>query len=292
MEFTLVRTLFNKLLEALRIDKPPKNFSHVDHAGLRSIESFSVLSDSITLRGKIFFPVQKPDMLYPTVVICHGIPGSGAPRPSDDPGYEGMAQDFTSLGFASVIFNFRGCGDSGGDFDIMGWTRDLRAILDKISNTPFIDPTRIFLVGFSGGGAAAIYVSADNPNIYGLAVVGTPSNFEIFRKDVSSIIRDFRQSGIIRSPAFPADTQKWMDGFSEIQPSKWISYFKGKTILIIHGASDELIPVEQAHELYSHAPSGITRLEIIPDGVHRLRLDQRCINFLKTWAMKSLGWKR
>ncbi len=76
---------------------------------------------------------------------------------------------------------------------MMGWTRDLRVILNKIVNTPFIDPTRIILLGFSGGGAAAINVAADNSNVYGLAVVGTPSNFEIFRKETSTIIEDFRK---------------------------------------------------------------------------------------------------
>jgi len=230
-------------------------------------------------------------MMYPVMVICHGIPGSGAPRPSSDPGYEGLAQLFTSLGLAAVIFNFRGCGDSGGDFDMMGWTRDLRVVLDKTVNTPFLDPSRIILLGFSGGGAAAINVSADNSNVYGLAVVGTPSNFEIFRKETSTIIKDFRERGIIRNPDFPKDPEKWAQGFVEIEPKKWITFFKGKNILIMHGSGDELIPVEQAKELFRHAPSGIASLEIIPGGVHRLRLDERCLSGLKTWTLKLLGWK-
>ena len=213
MEFNLLRVMFDKLLEALRITKPPESYSHIGPVESRRIEPFSITSDGITLRGKIFFPVERPKMQYPAVIICHGIPGSGAPRPSDDPGYEGLAQDFTSLGLAAVIFNFRGCGDSGGDFDMMGWARDLRAILDKTLNTPFVDPTRIILIGFSGGGAAAINVSADNSNIYGLAVVGTPSDFDIFKKDTSTIIKDFRERGIIRDPDFPADPEKWVNSF-------------------------------------------------------------------------------
>ena len=291
MEIGLLRIMFRKLLEALRINKPPESFSHVDSPDSRKVEAFSVLSDGIELRGRIFFPAAKPNMLYPAIVICHGIPGSGAPRPSDDPGYEGLAQVFTSAGLAAVIFNFRGCGESGGDFDMMGWARDLQVVLDRISNTPFIDPTRIILLGFSGGGAAAIHVSADNAKVYSLAVVGTPSNFEIFKKEVSAIIEDFRERGIIRHTEFPRDPEKWVHGFVEIEPRKWIAYFKGKDILIMHGSDDELIPVDQAEELYRHAPSGIARLEIIPGGVHRLRLDERCVKGLRTWALQSLGWK-
>ncbi|MFH0958665.1 MAG: alpha/beta fold hydrolase [Pseudomonadota bacterium] len=291
MELGLFRLMFNKLLDALRINKAPESFSHIDSLDSRKIESFSVFSDGIKLRGKIFFPAARPNMLYPVVVICHGIPGSGNPRPSSDTGYESLAEMFTSLGLAAVIFNFRGCGDSGGDFDMMGWTRDLGMVLDKILNTPFLDPTRVVLLGFSGGGAAAIKVAADNPNVYGLAVVGTPSNFEVFRKEVSTIIKDFRERGIIRNPDFPPDPEKWAHGFVEIEPKKWISYFKGKNILIMHGSSDELVPVEQAKELFNQAPSGIASLEIIPGGVHRLRLDQRCLEGLRTWILKLLGWK-
>ncbi len=291
MEFNVIRVMFNKLMEALRMGKTPESFSHVDPVGSRGVEPFSLLSDGVKLRGSIFFPVNRPNMQYPAIIICHGIPGSGTPRPADDPGYEGLAQDFTSIGFAAVIFNFRGCGESGGDFDMMGWSRDLKAILDKIVNTPFIDPTRIILIGFSGGGAAAIHVAADNPNVYGLAVVGTPSDFEIFKKDSSSIIRDFKVRGIIRDPNFPADPEKWIKNFSEIEPKKWIAFFKGKSLLIMHGDNDELIPLEQAKELYSHAPAGIARLEIIPGGSHRLRLDKRCLDALKTWSLESLGWK-
>jgi uncharacterized protein len=292
MEFSLIRLMFSKLMEALRINQAPQTFSKVDPAVSRMIEAFSVLSDGIRIKGKIYFPASQPHMLYPCVIICHGIPGSGSPRPSNDPGYEGLAERFSSLGLAAVIFNFRGCGDSGGDFDMMGWGRDLSAVLEKILNTPFIDPTRIILVGFSGGGAAAINVSADNANVFGLAVVGTPSDFGIFSKDVSVIIEDFKERGIIRNPAFPVDPKKWEHGFVEIEPRKWIAHFKGKSLLIIHGDDDELIPVEQAKELYSHAPSGITKLDIIQGGRHRLRLDTRCQDALEDWSLELLGWKR
>ena len=113
MEINLIRTIFNKLLEVLRIKSTPARRVEIDASDQRRKESFSVVSDGITIRGEIFFPSARPAMLYPTLIICHGIPGSGAERPLDDPGYEGLAGDFSSSGIAAVIFNFRGCGDSG-----------------------------------------------------------------------------------------------------------------------------------------------------------------------------------
>lgn len=291
MEIKLFKTIFAKLIEALRFSERPSQRGGADAAAQRLEEPFQVTCDGITIRGRIYFPVARPSRLYPTLLICHGIPGSGAPRPLDDPGYEGLAKQFTDEGIAAAIFNFRGCGDSGGNFDMMGWSRDLDSVLGRILNTPYVDPTRVMLLGFSGGGAAAIHVAADNPDVYGLAVVGTPAHFGIFERDPAAIVADFKKRGIIRDADFPPDVQRWLEGFEEIEPRKWVAYYKGKHLLIVHGDADELVPVEQARELYDRAPAGITKLAIIPGGVHRLRLDPRCTEILKNWFVESLGWR-
>jgi pimeloyl-ACP methyl ester carboxylesterase len=291
MEGSLLRIWFEKLLDALRIGPGPTPSSQVDAAPERFSEPFSVVSNGLTIRGRIFFPVANPSRLYPALIICHGIPGSGAQRPENDPGYEGLAQEFTSLGVSAVIFNFRGCGESDGNFDMMGWTRDLEAVVGQILNTPHIDPTRLILLGFSGGGAAAINVGAENRSIYGLAVVGTPAHFGIFEKDADEIVSEFKDRGIIRDPDFPPDIDRWIDGFEQIEPRRWISHFEGRYLLIVHGDEDELIPVDHARELFNRAPSGEAKLSIIPGGEHRLRLDSRCIEIVKTWLLEILGWK-
>ncbi len=291
MESQLIRTVFRKLMEALRFNKAPTQTEMADRSENRRKEAFTVNVDGLKIRGKIFFPVARPSRLYPALIICHGIPGSGAPRPTDDPGYERLADDFASLGIIAVIFNFSGCGNSDGNFEMMGWTRDLEAVLDRILNTPYVDPTRTMLLGFSGGGAAAICVAADSPDVYSLAVVGTPSDFGTFEKDPAEIIADFKKRGIIRDPQFPPDVNRWIEEFRQIEPSRWIAHFKGKYLLIVHGDEDELIPVSQARQLFSLAPAGTAELSIIPGGVHRLRLDRRCLDILKNWFSKTLGWK-
>jgi uncharacterized protein len=290
MEGNLLKAVWEKLIEALRFRSAHIPRASIDQPANRMKEEFSVLSRGVTIKGRIFFPGSKPAMLYPALIICHGIPGSGAARPADDPGYEKLAEDFASDGIAAVFFNFRGCGESGGDFDMMGWTWDLEAVLDRVLNTPHIDPTRVMVLGFSGGGAAAVRVAAEATGIYSLAIVGTPANFEIFEASPDEIIKDFRKRGIVRSADFPKDLDKWVTGFKEIEPSKWVSQFRGKHLLIVHGDADELIPLEHARQLFEHAPAGVAELEVIPGGVHRLRLDPRCEAVLRRFFLKSLGW--
>lgn len=290
MEANLLFIWFRKLLDALRWkDVGLRKEAPTNGVGLT--EGFILRVDGIPIRGRIFFPSPRPAQLHPTVIICHGIPGSGTPRQADDPGYEVLAAEFTRMGLAAVIFNFRGCGESGGNFDMMGWTRDLSAVLDKTLNTPYVDPTRVILVGFSGGGAAATYVAASNSAVYGLAIVGTPAHFRLFEKEVSEIIADFKDRGIIRDPLFPKDAHKWLNSFQEIEPQRWIAQFRGRYLLIMHGENDELIPLEHAHVLADHAPAGVADLVVIPGGVHRLRTDPRCIEALKKWLRDALGWR-
>lgn len=291
MEGGLLRQAFNKLLDALRIKQPPPRSEAPDGSAGRTGQKFNVVTDGITIRGCIYFPSDHPSRQYPVVIVCHGVPGSGQARPSDDPGYEGLATELSSWGVASVIFNFRGCGDSGGNFSITGWTRDLEAVLDHVVNTPYIDPTRVVILGFSGGGAAAVRVAADDRRVYGLAVAGTPATFEIFQKDPSEIVSDFKERGIIRDSEFPRDVDRWIKEFEDVEPLRWIAHFKGKKLLIIHGDADELIPVEHARELFGRAPSGIAELSVIPGGVHRLRLDPRCLDAFKDWLFGILDWK-
>ncbi len=291
MELNLISQYFRKLMDALRITGGASRHPKADTKDERLVQQFSALSDGLTIRGKMVFPVAEPARLYPVLVICHGIPAAQNGPPTDDPGYDGMAQDFASLGIVSVIFNFRGCGESDGNFDMTGWSRDLDQVLDKVLNTSYIDPTRVMLLGFSGGGAAAIHSAADNKRIFALASVATPAHFGVFDSTPEDVVKDFRQRGIIRDADFPPDVEKWWSGFGEIEPAKWIAYFEGKHLLIVHGEADELIPQQHAREIYDNAPAGITKLEIIPGGEHKLRTNAQCMSLLRDWFLEVLSWK-
>ena len=131
METNLIKLIFGRLIEALKRKRTSQPSPLPDPPAERQRLPFQVHVDGITIRGQVFFPSARPAMLYPAVIICHGIPGSGTARPPNDPAVRGARGDVTSLGIAAVIFNFRGCGDSGGNFNMMGWTRDLRRYSTK-----------------------------------------------------------------------------------------------------------------------------------------------------------------
>ena len=113
--------------------------------------------DSIHIRGQLKLPEQA-ESAYPTVLLCHGVP-SGIVD-TNDGGYPLLAQTISNEGFAAYTFNFRGSGKSEGNFDVLGWTRDLQSALLTLLQQPEVDKKRIALVGFSAGAAVSIFVAS------------------------------------------------------------------------------------------------------------------------------------
>ena len=107
--------------------------------------------DSLKIAGQLYLPSgQTP---YPTVCVCHGIPAKSSHL--DDGGYPLLAEKICREGFAVLIFNFRGTGASGGNLDILGWTRDLKAVIDYLWSLSEVDKSYLSLLGFSGGAAVS-----------------------------------------------------------------------------------------------------------------------------------------
>ena len=85
--------------------------------------------DGISIVGQLLLPDEKAR--YRLVCLCHGAPSGSPPEPGDG-GYPALAERFCREGFAACFFNFRGAGDSGGNLDFLGWTRDLQAVVDRL----------------------------------------------------------------------------------------------------------------------------------------------------------------
>ena len=92
----------------------------------------------------------------------------------------------------------------------------------------------------------------------------------------------WREIGIVRDPAFPPDTATWADGFREVAPVDHIGRVAPRPILILHGDADEVVPVAHARRLYDAADEP-KQLAVVPDGLHRLRVDERAMTMALDW---------
>jgi len=248
------------------------------------LRDFQVDSGGVRLVGKILEPEESSELI--AVLILHGIPRA-KPEPGD-PGYLPFAHQLCSSGFLTVLFNFRGTGESEGNFHILGWAEDLKAVINWLEKEYAI--RGIVLVGFSGGGAVAIYHTAQDFRVNALVSVSSPANFSALGVDKipELLLKNFKEIGIIRQPDFPSDLSRWLKEFEEIAPIKWIDKVSPRPLLIIHGEKDELVPKAQAEMLFQKAEEP-KELCLIKDGVHRLRTDPRVLEKIKDWL---LNWQK
>ncbi|MFH2012151.1 MAG: alpha/beta fold hydrolase [Pseudomonadota bacterium] len=244
--------------------------------------------NGLSIVGETYLPKANQEARYPAICMCHGIPGRI--KDPTDRGYKLLAERFCMEGFAVLIFNFRGTGESDGNFDILGWTHDLTAMIDFFFDYPGVDKKRFSLLGFSGGAAVSVYVTANDPRISSLVTCACPSELRDISKteDIILFLNQSREIGIIRDKNYPPSIEEWIAGFNEINPIKWVKRISPRPMLIIHGADDELVNVSHAKRLYekAKAPKDIS---IIERGIHRIRTDERAINIALEWLKKVNG---
>ncbi|PKM83767.1 MAG: hypothetical protein CVU88_01315 [Firmicutes bacterium HGW-Firmicutes-13] len=252
-------------------------------------ERFAVYVDNLRLKGSYFVPPHREKKKFPAVCFCHGIPGKKRVEGTPGSGYEDIARRFREEGFAAFIFNFRGTGDSEGNFDLLSWTEDLAAIVNFITNLPEVDDRKINLIGFSGGGAAALYHAVRNAGINSVILGACPAHFDflINENNLEEVLKNSRDLGIIRDLNYPPDALKWMNRVLSLRPEKEISRLSPRPVLIIHGMEDELVPVSHAHQLHKAAFEP-KELILIEGAGHRLRNNRKVIDTCLEWLKNLL----
>ena len=237
-------------------------------------------SDGLRLVGRVYQP--EGEGPYPALCICHGIPA--VPFNPTDTGYRDLAERFANLGFVTLAFNLRGAGLSEGNFDMLGWSHDIGAAMDFLSLNPSVDPSRMFLMGFSGGAAAGIHRAATDTRVAGVVSCASPAHFQdlIDEGSLDRLLAQWREIGIIRDPSFPAEVATWAGNFLEVAPNAHVGSLAPRPLLLLHGDADEVVPLSHAHILFdaAHHPK---QLVIIPGGVHRLRIDEQAMSTAAHW---------
>jgi putative redox protein len=242
---------------------------------------FLLKVDGIDIRGEAYIPKGKG--AFPALCICHGIPSGRPPDPSDR-GYPFLAERFCNAGFVTMIFNFRGTGASGGNLDILGWCRDLKAAINYLRACPEVDKTRLSLLGFSGGAAVSVYVASHEPRVNSVALCACPARFGFLteQQDAASLIDHFRHIGVIRDKDFPHSADQWWGNFEQVSPIQCVDKLASRPLLIVHGEQDEIVPLSHAWSLYQKAGEP-KKIVIIPGGGHKLRLDERVMEAVLRW---------
>jgi pimeloyl-ACP methyl ester carboxylesterase len=200
-------------------------------------------SEGYRLLGRLF--LARGDSPKPTALILHGIPGI-------EQNYD-LAHALRDHGWNSLIFHYRGCWGSAGSYTLKTIPADVRAALDELSRGryPQIDPTRLILIGHSLGGWAAILSAVDDPRMKGTAVIGAVTNPNALPWDADFAAIEF--TPWLQGMTPQAFEQQWQALDSTFTPIEQVARLAPRPLLIIHSRRDEVVPLQQAKQLYDRA---------------------------------------
>ncbi len=132
-------------------------------------------SGAVTLAGTLARPADDGGP-YPAVLMLHG--SGPVDRDENAPGlalnvFRELAHRLARAGAASLRYDKRGVGQSGGDFAKAGMhdlLDDARAGLDWLKSRPEVDPARVYVLGHSEGGILAPILAAEG-GLDGIVVI-------------------------------------------------------------------------------------------------------------------------
>jgi putative redox protein len=242
-------------------------------------------TDDVELEAHLALPDEELGMVGETgVIFCHGFPSAEvwAERIGADlPALADRAAE--QRGWISLAIRFRGCGTSTGDFSLRGWIDDVAASVDYLYHQQ--QPEQIWVCGFGTGGAVSLVAAVDEPRINGVAVGGSPADFDDWAANPNRLLAHARRVEAIKSASFPDDIATWKADLARIKAVRSVERLPPRPLLVLHGADDEVVPHFDARLLAD--AHGDAELRIIRGGGHQLRHDPRALAVLLGWIARQ-----
>ena len=145
-------------------------------------------SGGLKLARYLATPGGRATAATPALVLCHGFPvGPLDARQSAGTFPELIDRIANEMGWAAMTFTFRGCGQSEGDFSLLGWLDDLRAAVDHLVDETGV--ANVWLAGTSTGGSLVICEGAEDARVRGVAALAAPSRLRRLGRAASPLPR-------------------------------------------------------------------------------------------------------
>jgi uncharacterized protein len=250
-----------------------------------SEDSVTIPSAGLKLSGNVRVPEGlKAGEKRGAFLVLHGF-GSN----KDSSNVLAPTKVLTELGYVTLRFSMRGCGDSEGEFGrviCLEQVEDTRNALTFLASHPAVDPKRIAVVGSSFGGAVAVYTGGVDERVAAVISNGgwgdgerkfrgqhkSPEEWARFTKMLEEGRAHRAKTGkslmvpryeIVPIPPhlrtnlaknsiemFPAETAQSMFDF---RADDVVGKIAPRPLLLIHAANDSVTPTEQSVELFKHA---------------------------------------
>ena len=173
-----------------------------------------------------------------TVVFSHGNAGSIGH-------HLGFVVWLAEAGYDVMIYDYRGFGKSGGVVDRRGMVDDVKAAFSYIGKRPGVNPLRLVSYGHSLGGAKSVTALGETP-VRGLRAVVIDGAFASY-KAMARIVGGQLGESLVTD---------------ELAPRDYVKKLSPVPLLVVHGSSDEVVPVAQGRQLFQSASQPKTLFEV------------------------------
>lgn len=248
----------------------------------------------------------------PAVVVCHGFKGF-----MEWGFFPPLAELLAGRGYAVVRFNFSGSGMRPGDelvtdvaaFRAATFSRDVEEVLEVLGAVGHdvaadrADPERLALLGHSRGGGAAVLAAAERADLKALVTWAAVSRFDRQPEEAKAA---WRAQGLLEvvNARTGQELEIGVEVLDDLEARREELDVQAAAErvtapwLIVHGADDESVSVEDARRLDGRATAD-RELLIVPGGSHTFGAVHpfqgptpeliRVFNATQTWLRRHLG---
>lgn len=167
---------------------------------------------------------------YPVIFAIYGGPGSQAVYNSF--GYNTFHQYLAQKGYIIVDVNNRGTANYGSKFmkivykNLGKWeSNDFAETAKYLSKLPYVDSTRIAIMGTSYGGYSTLFTMTSYPEIFKVGIANSP-------------VTDWRLYDDIYTERYMGLINENKNGYIESSPTTHVANITGK-LLLVHSAKDD-----------------------------------------------------
>jgi uncharacterized protein len=219
------------------------------------------------------------------VILCHGMEST---KESDK--LVLLSQELARRGLLVVRFDFACAGKSGKFEEITysGEVEDLQAAFAFMRDR---QPGKIAIFGSSMGGTVALIFAAQQPAVATVVTIATPVHPERFtsRLLTPAQVEEWRKTGhtFYHGHRINVSLLHDVEKLNVPAAARKISC----PVLILHGDCDEVVPVDEAHELFGSL-RGAKKLSIVRGADHRFSdpaLMDRALRETVQWLCECTG---
>ncbi len=245
------------------------------------VEKITYLSDDLKIKGYLAYPKKYENKKFPCIIWNRG--GYENKGAIDKFSARGMYGLIASWGYVVFASQYRGNAGSEGKEELGGNdVNDISNLIPLADELPFADKEKWGIEGWSRGGMMTYLTLMKNPNFKCAVLVGAISNFKHYVETSDN------RNSIYKKILGEKDFEKKLEErtiITQVDKLPDIPY------LLLHGKSDETIPVEQTIELAKKFDEQNLNYEmtLFEEGDHYLKKHRKEVDELrKDWFDKYL----